>query len=73
MYNGYQLNMKNVPQEVSEVLQQYQRKYGQPPEILETSLPELPLPDGMSLVVRRHELPKNIILIVVPEKEYENN
>lgn len=62
-YNGYQISLKNISQEVADILQAYTKKYGYPPQILETSLKDIPLPDGMNLVVRWQQIPKNIILI----------
>jgi hypothetical protein len=64
-YFGYQMNMKDTKQSISDALQSYYKRFGMPPQILEVSdkLQEVPVPDGMKLVVRIHRMPINILLI----------
>jgi len=63
---GWQLNMKDVGQSISDALQHYIKKYGQPPQILlevSNKLEEVPLPDGMNIVVQSLRVPKNILFV----------
>lgn len=66
LYRGWQMNLKNSLQdEVQTALQEYLRKHGKPPQILEvsTKLEQVELPEGMNVVVQAVRLPKNIILL----------
>lgn len=63
-YRAYQLSMRDIPTEIQQALNQYIQRYGQPPQILlESSLEQVPLPEGMNIVTQAVHLPKNIILI----------
>ena len=65
-FRGWQFSEKEpISQSVRDALNNYISRYGLPDQILlETGMAEeLPLPDGMSVVVRRVSLPKNILLV----------
>lgn len=66
-FRGWQFSEKEpISQSVRDALDNYISRYGLPDQILiETgmSLKELPLPEGMNIVVRSVSLPKNIILV----------
>ncbi len=50
--------------DISSILRDFERKHGQPPEILEHSVyEEIELPDGMNLVVKSVRLPKGTVLL----------
>jgi len=63
-YLGWQMT-KDVKQSISDALTRYYEKFGFPPQVLEVSdkLTEVPLPDGMQIVVKVHRMPINILLI----------
>ena len=63
-YRMYQLDPKSLSSEVETALKQYQARYGYPPSILESGM-EIPLPEGMNLVTKIIDIPKNIILLAV--------
>lgn len=63
-YLGYQLNdAVSLSENVRQAIDVYIRKHGTPPNVLETPLKDVPLPDGMSIVVRWISLPSNIFLV----------
>lgn len=63
-YEGFQLNEKlPLSENVRQAIALYQRKHGEPPNILETPLKDVPLPEGMSIIVKWINLPNNILLI----------
>lgn len=63
-YEGYQLNNTvSLSENVQRAIDIYIRKHGQPPNILETPLKDVPLPDGLNIVTRWISLPKNILLV----------
>lgn len=63
VYEGYQLDKVSLSENVQRAIDMYIRKHGEPPNILESSLKDVPLPDGMSIVTRWVKLPTNILLI----------
>lgn len=71
-YMGWQLNTKNIPESFSDGLKWYISKYGMPPQILVEVSPRLeqvPLPDGMRIVVKVERiLQPNVILIANNEE-----
>lgn len=64
-YLGWQMNMNDTKQSISDALKRYMDKFGFPPQILLVSdqLEEVPLPENMQIVVKVHRVPKNILLI----------
>lgn len=65
-YRGWQLDPKgDLSQGVRDALDNYIKRNGLPTEILlETGRTgEIPLPDGMTVVVRCVSLPSNVLLI----------
>lgn len=66
-FRGGQFSEKEpISQSVRDALNNYISRYGLPSQILlETGMlpKELPLPDGMNIVVRSVSLPKNIFLV----------
>ena len=72
IYRIWQMNMKNtIPQEISNAVQNYINKMGIPPCILEHSdqLVNVQLPEGLQIVVKAERIPKNILLIGVPDEQ----
>lgn len=64
VYEGYQINDSvSLSENVQRAIDMYARKHGTPPNILETQLKDVPLPDGLNIVTRWISLPKNIILV----------
>ena len=62
-YLGWQMDMKDTKQSISDALKRYYEKFGLPPQILEVSdkfVEDVPIPDGMNLVIRVHRMPINI-------------
>ena len=55
----------SMPIKAQKALAYYQQKFGIPPQVLETSLQDEPLPEGIELVVRvqRVSIPKHHFLI----------
>ena len=66
-YRIYQLDPKKSDT-VSTALQSFIDRYGVPPEVLEHNT-ELPLPEGLTMVTRVVSIPKNILLLGVPDEE----
>lgn len=66
-FRGWQFSEKEpISESVRDALDNYISRYGLPDQILietGTSPKELPLPEGMNIVVRSVSLPKNILLI----------
>lgn len=64
-YFGWQLNMQNRNQSISDALQRYYDKFGLPPHIIEVSdqLKEYKLPEGLQLIVNVAHIPMNVLLI----------
>lgn len=60
----YMLWYQNVPvtDRVKNAIEYYQKRYGNPPSIIETPLEE-ELPEGMSVVVKRVRIPKGNLLV----------
>lgn len=58
---------QNVSKNVSDAINYYIKKYGNPPQILlevsDKLVEEILLPDGMNIVVQSFRMPKNIIHI----------
>jgi hypothetical protein len=64
IYEGWQINNTvSLSENVRQAIAMYVRKHGEPPNILETPLKDMPLPEGMNMVTRWINLPKNILLI----------
>jgi hypothetical protein len=62
IYEGWQIsNTVSLSENVKQAIALYIKKHGEPPNILETPLKDVPLPEGMT--VRWINLPKNILLI----------
>lgn len=62
LYTMWQSDSKSATSDdVRQAIDSYIKKFGTPPNILETPLKDVPLPEGM--VVRWINLPKNILLI----------
>lgn len=62
VYDGWQIdNTVSLSENVQQAIANYVRRHGEPPDILETPLKDIPLPEGMTL--RWINLPKNILLI----------
>lgn len=63
-YEGYQLSdTLSLSENVRQAIEIYIQKHGTPPNILETQLKEVPLPEGMNIVTRWISLPRNILLV----------
>lgn len=66
-FRGWQFSEKEpISQSVRDALDNYISRFGLPDQILiETGMlpKELPLPEGMNIVVRSVSLPKNILLV----------
>jgi len=62
---GWQIGSeKDLSEEVRAALDRYIERYGLPERILiESGRDDLPVPEGMGIVVRKISLPSNIILI----------
>ena len=56
-----------MPAKAQKAIDYYQHKYGTPPQVLETSLRDEPLPEGLVLVVKvqRVHIPKSHFLMGV--------
>lgn len=71
MFRGWQMNTKNpFPVEVSVAIQEFIKRYGYPPPVLEVSdqLENVELPEGLQVVVRSVRIPKNEILMGLKEE-----
>ena len=63
-YEGWQIsNTVSLSENIRLAVEMYIRKHGTPPDILETPLKDIPLPEGMNIVTRWINLPKNILLV----------
>ena len=64
-YRGWQFSEKEpISQSVRDALDNYISRNGLPEKILlETGFAELPLPEGLEIVVRRVSIPKNVLLV----------
>ena len=61
-YSMWQSDSKTATSEdIRRAIDSYIKRFGQPPNILETPLKDIPLPDGLNL--RWINLPKNILLV----------
>lgn len=65
VYFGWQLNLKDTEQSISDALKRYFDKFGFPPEIMLVSdrLEAVKLHEGMQIVVKTNRMPKNILLL----------
>lgn len=64
-YRGWQFDPHvSLSENVCNALDNYIKRNGLPKQILlETGLKELPLPEGMNIVVRVIDFPKNVLLV----------
>ena len=53
----------DLSEAVKHAIAHFEKKYGTPPSIVETSLKDEPLPEGMTFVVNRIRIPKGHILV----------
>ena len=61
-YRGWRISDDYpLSDEVQRAIENYIKHNGEPPNIIETGLTELPAPDGM--IVRKIRLPSNVLLI----------
>ena len=66
-YQGYQFDGKDIAAEISWKVQEFFKKYGYPPQILEFGA-AVPLPEGLSIVTKVVKLPKNVMLMGMKEE-----
>ena len=71
IYLMWQMDKTPISNNISNALQRFVEKFGQPPQVLETALPfnEVVLPDGLQLVIASSHLPKNIMLMGIETPE----
>lgn len=53
----------NGRDKVDEALRAYTSRYGQPPNIIQSSVRDDPLPENMGVVVERVHIPTNYLLV----------
>ena len=64
IYTAWQFDNVPLDENVRNALDSYIEKNGLPEQILlETGLKELPIPEGMNIVVKTVSIPKNVLLI----------
>lgn len=68
VYRGWQVQDMKQPlsKNLDDALQNYIQKHGLPTQILlevSDQLPEVPLPEGMNIVIKSVRIPKNIIFV----------
>ena len=70
-YREWQMDKNPLPKEISNAVQNYITKMGNPPYILEHSdqLGNVELPEGLQIVVKAERIPKNILLIGVQDED----